>query len=44
MVLAYLVSLGQYCVLASHEHAKQYWQVFVSENKSKFKFTQNFHL
>jgi hypothetical protein len=32
-VLAYLVSLGQYCVLASHEHAQQYWQLFVSESK-----------
>jgi len=43
-VLAYQVSLGQYCVLASHEHAQQYWQLFVSENESKFNLSQNFHL
>jgi hypothetical protein len=44
LVSAYLVSLGQYCVLASHEHAPQYWQLFVSGNESKFNLTQNFHL
>ena len=44
LVLAYQVSLGQCCVLASLEHAQQYWQLFVSENESKFNLSQNFHL
>lgn len=34
LVSAYLVSLGQYCVLASHEQSQQYWHFFVSESKA----------
>jgi hypothetical protein len=44
MVLAYLVSLGQYRLLVPHEHAQQYWQLFMSESERTFTFTQNFHL
>jgi len=35
-VLAYLMSLGQYCLLASREHAQQYWRLCRSESERTF--------
>lgn len=35
-VSTYLMSLGQYCLLASHVRASQYWQLLVSESERTF--------